>query len=95
MNHSIFEQEGNALNLKAKKTCKVLVVANPANNNCLTLSKHAVDIPKKNFTCLMRLDFNRTKMHTALKTKKKLADIKNVIIWGNHSSTVFPDLSYV
>lgn len=67
MNHSIFEQQGTALNLKAKKTCKVLVVANPANNNCLTLSNYAPDIPKKNFTCLMRLDFNRIRSHTAMK----------------------------
>jgi len=59
MNNKIFKQQGIALNVVANKSCKSIVIANPANTNCLTLARYCPSIPKKNFTCLTRLDHNR------------------------------------
>lgn len=73
---------------------KILVVANPANTNCLVLSTNAPKIPKENFSCLTRLDHNRALSQLATKSKTKLKEVKNVIIWGNHSSTQYPDVSH-
>ena len=74
----------------AKKTCKILVVANPANTNCLTTSKFCPSIPKENFSCLTRLDQNRALAEVKIHEKAKC--VKDVIIWGNHSNTQFPDV---
>jgi len=93
-NARIFESQGKALNDVAKKTVKVLVVGNPANTNCLITQKCAPTIPKENFTCLTRLDQNRATMQIAMRLGVKANDVKNVIIWGNHSSTQFPDVSH-
>lgn len=90
-NCSIFKEQGIALNEVGKATTKCLVVANPANTNCLILSSFAPKIPKKNFTCLTRLDHNRTIAQLAEKANAPVNTIKNVTIWGNHSSTQFPD----
>ncbi|XP_038663732.1 LOW QUALITY PROTEIN: malate dehydrogenase 1Ab, NAD (soluble) [Scyliorhinus canicula] len=93
-NSKIFKSQGNALDRLAKKTVKVLVVGNPANTNCLTALKCAPSIPKENFSCLTRLDHNRAKAQIAYKLSVSSNDVKNVIIWGNHSSTQYPDVSH-
>jgi len=94
MNVNIFKVHGEAINEVAKPDSKILVVANPANTNCLALSHYAPKIPKENFTCLTRLDHNRANAQLALKAKVPVTSIKNVIIWGNHSSTQYPDVSF-
>jgi malate dehydrogenase len=93
MNGSIFNDQGAALNEVAKKTVKCLVVANPANTNCLILQKHAPTIPKENFSCLTRLDQNRAVAQIAVKSNVHVTDVNNVIIWGNHSATQYPDVN--
>ncbi|XP_051021309.1 malate dehydrogenase, cytoplasmic [Acomys russatus] len=93
-NVKIFKSQGTALEKYAKKTVKVIVVGNPANTNCLTASKSAPSIPKENFSCLTRLDHNRAKSQIALKLGVTAEDVKNVIIWGNHSSTQYPDVNH-
>ena len=71
----------------AKKSVKVLVVGNPANTNALIASHYAPSIPKKNFSALTRLDQNRAVSQIAEKTGAPVDDIKNIVIWGNHSAT--------
>ncbi|KAG8584111.1 hypothetical protein GDO81_008688 [Engystomops pustulosus] len=93
-NVNIFKSQGAALDKYAKKTVKVVVVGNPANTNCLTAIKSAPSIPKENFTCLTRLDHNRAKAQIALRLKVSSDEVKNVIIWGNHSSTQYADVSH-
>ncbi|KAM5165460.1 malate dehydrogenase, cytoplasmic [Mantella aurantiaca] len=93
-NVKIFKSQGAALDKFAKKTVKVIVVGNPANTNCLTAMKSAPSIPKENFSCLTRLDHNRAKAQIANRLKVANDDVKNVIIWGNHSSTQYPDASH-
>jgi len=93
-NAQIFSEQGKVLDKVAKKTVKVVVVGNPANTNCLVTMKHAPSIPRENFTALTRLDHNRAKSQVALKVKVGVDQIKNTIIWGNHSGTQFPDLSH-
>lgn len=93
-NVRIFKSQGNALEQYAKKTVKVLVVGNPANTNCLICSKNAPSIPSENFSCLTRLDHNRAKAQVALKVGVTSDKVKQVTIWGNHSSTQFPDLRH-
>jgi len=92
-NVKIFKVQGQALDQHAKKTVKVLVVGNPANTNALICSFYAPSIPKENFSAMTRLDQNRAKAQLSLKTGADIADIKKVTIWGNHSSTQFPDAS--
>ena len=93
-NVKIFKSQGTALDKYAKKTVKVLVVGNPANTNCLVASKYAPSIAKENFSCLTRLDHNRAKGQVALKLNITSDHVKNVTIWGNHSSTQFPDIRH-
>lgn len=92
-NAPIFKAMGCAIDQYAKKTCKVLVVANPANTNCLICATNAPSIPKKNFCALTRLDFNRAKSQIASKLGVKSRDIENMVIWGNHSKTQVPDVN--
>jgi len=92
-NVKIFKVQGQALDQFAKKTVKVLVVGNPANTNALICSFYAPSIPKENFSAMTRLDQNRAKAQISLKVNADIADIKKVTIWGNHSSTQFPDAS--
>ncbi|XP_035548256.1 malate dehydrogenase, cytoplasmic-like [Juglans regia] len=73
---------------------QVLVVANPANTNALILKEFAPSIPEKNFTCLTRLDHNRALGQISERLNVQVSDVKNVIIWGNHSSTQYPDVSH-
>ncbi|XP_069787814.1 malate dehydrogenase 1Ab, NAD (soluble) isoform X2 [Narcine bancroftii] len=93
-NVKIFKSQGAALDKFAKKTVKVLVVGNPANTNCLIALKSAPSIPKENFFCLTRLDHNRAKAQVATRLDVPANDVKNVIIWGNHSSTQYPDVHH-
>ena len=93
-NVRIFKSQGMALDQYAKKTVKVLVVGNPANTNCYIAAKYAPSIPTENFSCLTRLDHNRAKSQIALKLKVTANEVKNVTIWGNHSSTQFPDVRF-
>jgi len=90
-NAAIFKVQGKAINDYANKNIKVLVVGNPANTNALIAMECAPDIPKENFSCLTRLDHNRAKAQIALKANVNVKDVHNVIIWGNHSSTQYPD----
>jgi malate dehydrogenase len=93
-NAKIFQAQGAALDKVAKKSVKVLVVGNPANTNALIASHYAPSIPKKNFTALTRLDLNRADSQIASKTGAAVADIKDIIIWGNHSATQYPDVNH-
>ncbi|MES1918795.1 Malate dehydrogenase, cytoplasmic [Bonamia ostreae] len=88
-NVPIFSQMGKAINEHAKKSVKVVVVANPANTNALTLMQNAPSIPKKNFSALTRLDHNRAISELARRLKVPNEKVQNVAIWGNHSRTQF------
>lgn len=93
-NAKIFVQQGKVLNEVAKKTVKVLVVGNPANTNCYITHQKAPSIPAKNFSCLTRLDQNRATSQVAARLGKRIDEVKNIIIWGNHSSTQYPDVNH-
>ena len=73
---------------------QVLVVANPANTNALVLKEFAPAVPARNITCLTRLDHNRALGHIAEKLGVHVGDVRNAVVWGNHSSTQFPDASH-
>jgi len=90
-NVKIFKVQGQAMEKYAKKSVKVLVVGNPANTNALICSHYAPSIPKENFSAMTRLDQNRAAAQLALKAGCKVQDVKKMTIWGNHSSTQFPD----
>ncbi|CAL9158912.1 unnamed protein product [Musa hybrid cultivar] len=93
-NVSIYKSQASALEAHAAPNCKVLVVANPANTNALILKEFAPSIPAKNITCLTRLDHNRALGQISERLNIQVSDVKNVIIWGNHSSTQYPDVSH-
>lgn len=93
INGGIFSGMGKSINESADPNCKVVVVANPANTNCLIAALNAERIPKANFSALTRLDMNRAKGQVAERLKlASSADVKNVVIWGNHSKTQYPDV---
>jgi malate dehydrogenase len=73
---------------------QVLVVANPANTNALILKEYAPSIPEKNISALTRLDHNRALGQISERLNVEVSDVKNVIIWGNHSSTQYPDVNH-
>jgi malate dehydrogenase len=93
-NAAIFKSQGEALEAYAKKSVLVLVVGNPANTNALIASAHAPSIPRQNFSALTRLDHNRAKALLAKKVGAEPSKIRNVIIWGNHSTTQYPDARF-
>lgn len=93
-NVKIFKSQGTALDTYAKKSVKVVVVGNPANTNAFICKKYAPSIPKENITCLTRLDQNRAQAQIAQRLGVGCNDVRKVIIWGNHSSTQFPDVSH-
>jgi malate dehydrogenase len=93
-NAQIFTAQGKAINAVAKRTVKVLVVGNPANTNAYIAMKSAPDIPAKNFTAMLRLDHNRALSQLAIKLNKPVADIEQLIVWGNHSPTMYPDYRF-
>ncbi len=91
-NAAIFSAQGKAINKVASRNIKLLVVGNPANTNALICQRNAPDIDPRNFTAMTRLDHNRALTQLAQKTGSTVTDIKQMTIWGNHSSTQFPDL---
>ena len=93
-NVAIFKVQGEALDKYARKDVKVLVVGNPANTNALICSHYAPSIPKQNFTAMTRLDQNRAQAALAARLGVQVDKVKNVIIWGNHSSTQYPDAAH-
>ena len=93
-NAAIFSVQGKAINDHASKDIKVLVVGNPANTNALIAQRNAPDINPRQFTAMMRLDHNRAKTQIAQKTGKTVNDVTNMLVWGNHSATQFPDLHH-
>lgn len=92
-NAKIFSAQGKALNDVASRDVKVLVVGNPANTNAVIAQRNAPDLDPRNFTAMTRLDHNRAMAQLAEKTGTSVNDVKKVIIWGNHSSTQYPDLT--
>ena len=91
-NAAIFSTQGKAINAVASRDIKVLVVGNPANTNALICQRNAPDIDPRNFTAMTRLDHIRAITQLAAKTGRSLSDIAHMTIWGNHSSTQYPDL---
>lgn len=93
-NGKIFSTLGGILNKVAKRDVKVCVVGNPANTNAYILSQNAPDLNPRNITALTRLDHNRAMTQLAQKSDSQIADIRKMVIWGNHSTTQVPDISY-
>ena len=93
-NAKIFTVQGKALNAVASRNVKVLVVGNPANTNAYIAMKSAPDLNPKNFTAMLRLDHNRALSQLASKTGKPVGDIQKLIVWGNHSPTMYPDYRF-
>ena len=91
-NAAIFSAQGKAINDNASRDVKVLVVGNPANTNALIAYRNAPDLNPGQFTAMTRLDHNRAMAQLANKTGKHSTDVKNMIIWGNHSATQYPDI---
>jgi malate dehydrogenase len=93
-NGKIFGPQGKAMNDHASRDIKVLVVGNPANTNALIARAHAPDLNPDNFTAMTRLDHNRALAQLSAKTGKHHRDIQRMVIWGNHSSTQYPDIRF-
>lgn len=91
-NGEIFREQGRTLNQVVKRDAKILVVGNPANTNTLITMKNAPDLPPENFSGMLRLDHNRALSQVAMKLNQPINHIRKMIVWGNHSSTQFPDL---
>lgn len=91
-NAAIFSVQGKALNDHASRDVKVLVVGNPANTNALIARENAPDLNPRQFTAMTRLDHNRALAQLADKTGSSVNDIEKMVIWGNHSSTQYPDI---
>ena len=93
-NAKIFTAQGAALNKVASREVKVLVVGNPANTNAYIAMKSAPDLPKENFTAMLRLDHNRALSQLAGKAGVAVGDIEKLVVWGNHSPTMYPDYRF-
>ena len=93
-NAQIFTAQGKALNAAASRGVKVLVVGNPANTNAYIAMKSAPDLPRRNFTAMLRLDHNRALSQIAAKTGTRVADIEKLFVWGNHSPTMYADYRF-
>ena len=93
-NAQIFTAQGKALNASASRNVKVLVVGNPANTNAYIAMKSAPDLPAKNFTAMLRLDHNRAASQIAAKTGKPVSSIEKLVVWGNHSPTMYADYRF-
>jgi malate dehydrogenase len=93
-NGGIFKPQGQALNAVAKRNIKVLVVGNPANTNALIAQQHAPDLDPRCFTAMTRLDHNRAIAQLAARVNAPVESIKRMTIWGNHSTTQYPDLTH-
>jgi len=93
-NGAIFTVQGRALDAVASRSVKVLVVGNPANTNAYIAMKSAPGLPRENFTAMLRLDHNRALSQLASKTGKPVDSIEKLIVWGNHSPTMYPDYRF-
>lgn len=93
-NAKIFIEQGKSLNAVASRDVRVLVVGNPANTNAYIAMNSAPDLPAGNFTSMMRLDHNRAVSQLATRTGKTVSDIEKMVVWGNHSPTMYPDLRF-
>jgi malate dehydrogenase len=91
-NGGIFKPQGEAINEVAADDVRVLVVGNPANTNCLIAAAHAPDVPRQRFTAMTRLDHNRAVGALAKKAGVPIPEVTNMTVWGNHSTTMYPDL---
>jgi malate dehydrogenase len=91
-NGAIFKPQGEALNANAADDVRILVVGNPANTNALIAMSNAPDIPNERFTAMTRLDENRAVAQLAQKLEVGVDDVHDLVVWGNHSPTMFPDL---
>ena len=94
-NGAIFRDQGRAINAGAADDVRVVVVGNPANTNAYIAHRHAPDVPAGRFTALMRLDHNRALSQLATRLGAPVAELDGVVVWGNHSATQFPDVSYL
>jgi malate dehydrogenase len=93
-NGGIFKPQGQAINNGAADDIKVLVVGNPANTNALIAASAAPDVPRERFTAMMRLDHNRAIAQVANKLGVPISSVTNMTVWGNHSTTQYPDLTH-
>ncbi|MEO8344483.1 MAG: malate dehydrogenase [Betaproteobacteria bacterium] len=93
-NAKIFIEQGKALDAVASRDIKVLVVGNPANTNAYIAMNSAPTLPKKNFSAMLRLDHNRALSQLAAKTAKPVGNIEKLIVWGNHSPTMYADYRF-
>jgi malate dehydrogenase len=93
-NAEIFTVQGKALNKVASRNVKVLVVGNPANTNAYIAMKSAPDLNPNNFTAMLRLDHNRALSQLSIKADVAVADIEKLVVWGNHSPTMYPDYRF-
>ncbi|MEP6679202.1 MAG: malate dehydrogenase [Betaproteobacteria bacterium] len=93
-NAKIFTEQGKALDNVAARDVKVLVVGNPANTNAYIAMKSAPSLPQKNFTAMLRLDHNRALSQLAAKARVPVASIEKLVVWGNHSPTMYPDYRF-
>ena len=91
-NGAIFTEQGRALSSGAADDVRILVVGNPANTNCLIAMNNATDIPRERFTAMTRLDHNRAKTQLARKAGAPVDEVTNLGVWGNHSTTMYPDV---
>ena len=93
-NARIFIAQGKALDAVAQRNVKVLVVGNPANTNAYIAMRSAPSLPKKNFTAMLRLDHNRALSQLAMRAGVPVGSIEKLIVWGNHSPTMYPDYRF-
>src|SRR5690606_25957801 len=93
-NGAIFTVQGRALDEAASRECRILVVGNPANTNAYIAMRSAPGLPKKNFTAMLRLDHNRALSQVAARIGKPVDAIEKMIVWGNHSPTMYPDYRF-
>ena len=93
-NAKIFIEQGKALDRVASRDVRVLVVGNPANTNAYIAMKSAPSLPSRHFTAMLRLDHNRALSQLAARSGKPVGDIEKLIVWGNHSPTMYPDYRF-
>src|SRR3712207_4507873 len=91
-NGGIFKPQGEAISANAAADVRVLVVGNPANTNALIAMNNAADVPRERFTAMTRLDENRAVSMLAQKLGAGVEDVQDLVVWGNHSPSMFPDL---
>jgi malate dehydrogenase len=93
-NGGIFKPQGEAIAAGAADDVRVLVVGNPANTNALIAMSNADGVPQERFTAMVRLDHNRAMAQLSKKVEAPVSDIKRMSVWGNHSPTMYPDLTH-